>query len=456
MSERRPWLIRLALLAAAASACAAPPPERPADHVVLVSIDGLVPEYALDAESHGVAMPALAALRESGVAARSVVGVYPTLTYPSHTTLVTGVRPARHGIVSNTRFDPEAGTERWVFDAEAIRAPTLWDAARDAGLTTGGVSWPVTVGAPIDALFPETSQFPRDTTWLDLARRQSTPGLVDAIVAELGGFEPDGNRDPRGRDRFATAAVRVILREYAPALLLVHLVQTDFAQHRYGRGSPEAREAFQNVDAHLGEIVAAVDAAGLRERTAFVVTGDHGFRNVDQVIQPNVALRQAGLLEIDAEGHLLSWRAVAHRSAIRLADPGDADTAARTQKLFEDLAAEHPGVFRVIGRARLDELGADPEALLFLEPAAGYAVAGGFEGNSFVAPTDRRGSHGYLPEEPDLHTGLVMSGAGVGRGTPLGVVRMVDIAPTVAALLHMKLELAEGEPIREALADPDS
>lgn len=454
MSERGAWFVRLALVATAAGACTSPP-SRPADHVVLVSIDGLVPEYARDAASHGVAMPTLAALRDSGAVARSVTGVYPSDTYPSHTTLVTGVRPARHGVVSNTVLDPEDGTQRWVFDAAAIRAPTLWDAARDAGLTTAAVSWPVTVGAPIDVLFPETRQFPQETTWLDLARRQSTPDLVDAVVAELGGFAADGNRDPRGRDRFATAAVRVILREHTPALLLVHLVQADFAQHRHGRDSPEAREAFENIDARLGEIVAAVEAAGLRERTALVVAGDHGFRDVERVIQPNVALRRAGLLETDEQGNLVSWRAVAHRSAIRLADPGDTDAAARTLELFDDLAAEHPGVFRVIGRARLDELGADPGALALLEPAVGYAVSGGFEGDGFIAPTDRRGSHGYLPEEPDLHTGLVLSGAGVKRGASLGVVRMIDVAPTVAALLDLTLELAEGEPIREALAKPD-
>ena len=451
----RPVVGWLAWLPWLASGCATPP-ERPADHVVLISIDGLVPEYALDAEAHGVSMPRLAALRSAGAVADGVIGVYPSLTYPSHTTLVTGVRPARHGIVSNTALDPEAGSERWLFDAREIRARTLWEAAREAGLRTGAVSWPVTVGAPIDALFPETNQFPRDTSWLELARRQSTPGLVDAVVAELGGFEPDGNRDPRGRDRFATAAARLILREQAPALLLVHLVQTDYAQHRHGRGSSEARQAFENVDAHVGQIVAAVEASGLRERTAFVVTGDHGFREVQQVIQPNQALRAAGLLETDGEGRITRWRAIAHRSAVRLADPGDAEAAARAAALFETLAAEHPGVFRVVAREELDRLGADPRALLFVEPAAGYAVAGGFEADAFVAPTDRRGSHGHLPDDPDLHTGLVMSGAGVRPGVALGTVSLVDVAPSVAWLLGLAMDGIEGSPITPALAGDGS
>jgi hypothetical protein len=368
MRPSRLWLALLPLVGACAT-----PPSRPADHVVVVSIDGLVPEYAADAEAQGVSMPTLAALRSAGAVAEGVVGVYPTLTYPSHTTIVTGVRPARHGIVSNTAFDPEAGSERWLFDAEAIRSPTLWQAAHDAGLTTGGVSWPVTVGAEMDALYPETSQFHRNTTWLELARRQSTPGLVDAVVEELGGFEPDGNRDPLGRDRFATAAARVILREHAPALLLVHLVQTDYAQHAHGRGSPEARQAFENVDAHLQQIVAAVEASGLRERTAFVVTGDHGFRNVEHVIQPNLALREAGFLETDAEGRITTWRAMAHRAAIRLADAGDADTAAGVSALFEKLASEHAGVFSVISREHLDRLAAKNRGL---EPTYLFRPAG--------------------------------------------------------------------------------
>ena len=69
-----------------------------------------------------------------------------------------------------------------------------------------------------------------------------------------------------------------------------------------------------------------------------------------------------------------------------------------------------------------------------------------------MTPTDRRGSHGYLPQEPDLHTGLVISGAGVTPGAALGTVEMVDVAPTLARLLGIELGGTEGRPLEAALA----
>jgi hypothetical protein len=82
--------------------------------------------------------------------ASAVTGVLPTVTYPSHTTLVTGVAPATHGILNNSPFDPlHRNQDGWMWYAEDIKAETLWAAARKAGFVSSSVDWPVTVGAPI-------------------------------------------------------------------------------------------------------------------------------------------------------------------------------------------------------------------------------------------------------------------------------------------------------------------
>jgi predicted AlkP superfamily pyrophosphatase or phosphodiesterase len=428
----------------AAVPVAAQPAGRPADHVILISIDGLLPDYCLRPEAFGLSLPALASLGRAGSVADGVVGQYPSLTYPSHTSIVTGVRPARHGIVHNTKFAP-AGSGGWYFESEAIRVPTLWDAARTAGLKTAGVSWPVTVGSSIDVLYPEGHQSPPDRTWLELAREQSTPGLIDAIVRELGGFGPNDNRDPIQRDRFAATAARHIIVAHRPNLLLVHLVETDFAQHAEGPHSPRAKEAFRRVDAHVGAIVRATEEAGIRTRTAFVITGDHGFYRVHSVLQPNVILRQAGLLGTDATGRIVEWQAIAHGSTIRLQDPGDGTLARRVAGLFRDLAAgRYRDIFRVIDREELDALGSDPDAVLALEPVEGYYWSGGFEEDAFIVATTRRGAHGYLPANPRMHTGLILSGAGIRKGVPLPLARQVDIAPTIARLLGFEMRDVDG------------
>ena len=174
-------LLVLVLLFAASPSGQGTPARAAARHVVLISIDGLRPDYYLPTAARRPRTPALDALVQRGSWAEGVLSQFPSLTYPSHTSIVTGVRPARHGIVQNTIFAPDGGGT-WYFESSALRSAPIWDAARAAGLTTAGISWPVTVGARIDYLLPETNQAPRDSTWLDLMRRQSTPGLVDVLL----------------------------------------------------------------------------------------------------------------------------------------------------------------------------------------------------------------------------------------------------------------------------------
>ena len=422
---------------------AAQAPADRAKHVVIISIDGLRPDYYLDVPRDRITTHGLDRLRERGSWAEGVVGVFPSLTYPSHTTIVTGTRPAAHGVVQNTRFAPDGGGS-WFFESSTLKIPTLWDAAREAGLTTAGISWPVTVGAKIDYLLPETNQAPRDSTWLDLMRRQSTPGLVDAVVARLGGFEPNANRDYRERDRFSTAAATHIIETYRPNLLLIHLVELDTAQHQYGPHSPQAVEALERVDVSISTILEAISKAGITAETAVIVTGDHGFYRVHSAFQPNVALREAGLLRTDEAGRITDWQAMAHRSAIRLKNPNDRATAERVEKLFQELAnGPYRGLFRVVDRAEIAERGGDPEVLLFLEPIEGYTTAAGTTGAFLIAST-RGGDHGYTPDAPAMHTGLILAGAGIARGVVMPLARQIDIAPTAARLLGLKLPHAEG------------
>ncbi|HEY3883757.1 MAG TPA: alkaline phosphatase family protein, partial [Vicinamibacterales bacterium] len=102
------------------------------DHVVLVSIDGLRPHIYRDDRWPA---PALHQLVRHGAVALAVRSVFPALTFPAHVTLVTGALPARHGVVYNEPFEPASPSGRWIWNASAIRVPTLWDAVRTRGGT---------------------------------------------------------------------------------------------------------------------------------------------------------------------------------------------------------------------------------------------------------------------------------------------------------------------------------
>lgn len=431
----------------------APPPAaasaaRPADHVIVISIDGFRPAMYLDSDREGVTLPHLQALRAAGSAAEGMVVAHPSLTYVSHTTLATGVRPARHGIISNTKFDPPTGSPQWYYEVDAMKVPAIWDRARERRLKTAVASWPVTVGATIDVRFPESNQAPPDSTWLVRARRDSTPGLVDAVAQQLAPYGENDNRNAVQRDRFTAAMAAHIIRTERPNLLMIHLMETDTAQHADGPGSVAARTAIQHIDAHVGAILAAADEAGIRDRTAVIVTGDHGFSRVHTLIQPNVILRQHGWLATNERGRVATWQVASHASAIRLKDPGDTALAAKVEQAFREAAAvTYKGIFRVVSRAELDDLGAYPEAAFFIEPAEGYYVSDGVQDDSVLVGAARFGAHGFLPTEARMHTGFIAAGAGIRRGVPLPLLRQIDVAPTIARLLGFTMPDVDGVPI---------
>ena len=121
-------------------------------HVVLISIDGLRPEFYKDPSWN---MVNLRQAMQEGVYADGVDGVFPTVTYPSHTTMITGVKPLKHGVYYNTPFEPLGATGKWIWDYNTIKTPTIFSAAKAKGLKTASVYWPVSFNSPATWNFPE-------------------------------------------------------------------------------------------------------------------------------------------------------------------------------------------------------------------------------------------------------------------------------------------------------------
>jgi predicted AlkP superfamily pyrophosphatase or phosphodiesterase len=130
---------RVALLAVLLSLSALAAQTAPDRALLVISIDGMRPDYVSAADRHGLKIPNLRRISATGAHARGVRGVLPTVTYPSHTTMMTGVRPAKHGIYENTTFDPLGrNLSGWYWYSEAIqvrrsgtrrRRPDTWSGA---------------------------------------------------------------------------------------------------------------------------------------------------------------------------------------------------------------------------------------------------------------------------------------------------------------------------------------
>jgi hypothetical protein len=436
ISTIRAATVGAVLLGAAANALpAAPLSPRP---VILLSIDGLMPAVLAAPGDSTLAIPNLRRLAAEGARAEGVVGVLPSVTYPSHTTMITGVPPRVHGVVSNKAFDPTGvGNEAWLWYASQVRVPTLIDAARARRLAVGAVSWPVTVGAAADYLVPEFWRSGSShATDLELLRALSTPRLIDAAGAARG---RPFTYPPTDADRMDLALH--ILRAHRPDLLLVHLFELDWAEHEHGPGSPEARAAIEASDRELGRLLATLGELGLAERALVAIVSDHGFLPVETALLPNAWLTEAGLVERDEEGKVRSWRAWfqadAGSAALHLADPGDRETERRVRELVAARAATPgSGIHQVLDRRRIDSLGGDVDAVLWLDAAEGFAFSSALQPSA--EPPDR-GSHGHAPDRPQLHAALVLWSPPTIAPQSLGIVPMTRIAATLARALGVDL-----------------
>lgn len=451
------WMALFLLLGLAGTASAAPRSDR---CVILVSVDGLAGFYLDDPKAD---LPTLRNMARNGARASGMVCSFPTVTWPNHTTLVTGVPPRLHGVIGNNYFDRTFGKSvplipDPLFDKEEIvKSPTIYDVAHQAGLKTAGIIWPASRNAKtLDWTVPDMAgdgwQRFGTQSWLTELRGEGLPVDMqpDWVKVSTGGVQ---------RDWLYVRLARNLVQKHNPNLILIHLVETDHVQHRVGPRAPDAYWAVSYADDRLRDLVDFVQASPLRDRTTFFICSDHGFFPIDKEIRPNVLLRQLGLRgEKAGQGKQAAFcLSQGGACAVYVLD------RERHQQIVAQLAdqlAHLEGVEQVflpkdfgrLGQPTPDE---DPHgADMWLSAKKGYSFSESASGEQAVTPRESRaGTHGYLPENQDLLGTCVMWGAGIKPGVNLAQVQNIDVAPTMAAVLGLEMPSAKGQAMRAALAD---
>jgi predicted AlkP superfamily pyrophosphatase or phosphodiesterase len=409
--------------------------------VIVISIDGFAAFYWDDPQAR---LPRLRALAERGALASAMETVFPSTTWPTHVSMVTGVSPSRHGVVANhvlnrrTRATEDL-TGDPIYDApDLLRAPTVYDLAHAAGIKTAAIDWPATRNArTLDFNLP----FFKD-------QRVFETQTARAVWDELAGLGYPMHRQgewaqlPKRlhKDEMVGRVAAHVVRRHAPGLLLLHFLCVDSLQHLHGPRSPEAYWALEYVDGLIGRFLDALPD-GLDATTVFVVS-DHGFLPSRREIRPNVRLRKLGAAR--------EARFVMNHGAGALYRL-EGDDAALAQLAREIAAMEGvSGMWPAADYAALGLPGPAEHAQVadvMFEAAPGYAYGDGAEGEEEHGAPKYLGTHGQRPVHADNAAFFLAAGVGIRRGVALGAIRSRDVAPTVAATLDLRMPNIEGTPL---------
>ena len=432
--------------------------------VLMISIDGLKPEYITQADAHGMKIPYLRTLIANGTYAEGVIGIWPTITYPSHTTLITGVWPAEHGITNNQVFDPEQRYgSAWNWYAGEIRVPTLWQVAHHAGLRTASVGWPVSVGATdVDWLIPEYwrgdnvsgSTNPGDALMMAALARPDT--LIQQLEPAAGPYM-NGNDTSIGGDETKTRYALEILRRYKPEFVTLHLSSLDESQHQHGPFSPEACADLEALDGMVARL--AHQEFANNPSAVLLIVSDHGFMNISHYVNLAIPFLQARMIDATPNPGraptVISWKAepwmAGGMAAIMLHDRNDHATEQQVKAMLDKLAADADnGIAQILDHEAIVKRGAFPDAAFLVVFKPGYYAGSALSGSLVTPVPGSRGSHGFSPEYPEMRASFFAVGAGIARHRDLGVVDMRQIAPTVARILQVPMPTAKGTPLHVA------
>jgi len=402
---------------------------RPAP-VLLVSVAGLTPErYLAEAPS----MPTLSALASAGAAAECVEPVAPPAAYPAHATFVTGATPAEHGVVADQLLGERGVRRAQPRHASQLHGPTLWERVAESGGTVASFDWPSTTGGDIASLLPDVAPERSGEQWESLVAGGATEWVSARVHgAPKAAAEPGAERDALLVD-LACAAL-----PQSPRLVLLRLRGTEAPLTAHGPRAAEVTAAFGRADQELARLVRCARESGHLAQTALVVVGDRAFQPAHTALLPNVWLRDTGL--VTAQGH---WTALTRSnggSAFVYAT--DAKTALHARQRLEEAARETRS-FRVVSAEEMIAHHADPEAWFGLEAEPGFVFEDGYIGDPIV-PSTRHAAGGQLDSRSEVCTGFVAFGRGVRRGLSVPHMTQLDVAPTLATMLGVKLDPTAG------------
>lgn len=418
-------------------------------YVIVISFDA-VSEEDLEFLSK---QPNFSKLIKNGSLIKNVESVYPSLTYPAHTTIVTGKYPKNHGVINNTVLDFKNDNPDWYWYRKYIKGDTIFDLAEKSGMKTCSILWPVTARSKITYNMPEIFCTKRyDNQILKSALAGSK--IYQVNMNKRFGYLRQGMEEPY-LDNFATEVAKKTIRELKPNLILLHLIDSDSQKHKYGIENKEVIESLKRHDERLGEIIESLKLAGIYEDSTIIALGDHSQINVNNVIKLNSILMKNDLINVNGN-KIKSYKAIAKScdgsSYIYLKNKNDVETRKKVRDILNELKNKYSNVIEeVYNNEEIKNLGADINASFMIEAKRGYYFIDDFLGEAIEAIDESskikhklRASHGYLPSRDNYKTFFIAYGKTIKKGVVLEKGKLINHGPTIAKILDIDLRDCDG------------
>lgn len=427
--------------------------------IIVMSADALVSD---DMEALSK-MPNFQKYLAGGSCIKKVKSIYPTITYPCHTTMASGVYPDRHGIPGNLEspYNYINSPIPWRWEHKFVKVPDIFDAAKKAGLTTAAVFWPVTGNhKSIDYLIDEYwTQFKGDTIEDAMRRMGTKEELIPIITRHKHMLRERIHPDA---DYFLLACACDIIREYKPDLMMIHPADIDGTRHQNGLFGKHIEKALADTDNYIGQLMRACEDAGIIDDVSLVLTSDHGQMDIKRVININVYLADAGLIRPTDDPKNPEWYAWCQSggmsACVYLKDKNNKEVYDKTYALLRHMCDE--GIYG-ISRVYTEEEAVREERyggeFSFVLETDNYTAFGDRYTRPAVSPANNedyrkgRATHGYLPSKGPSVV-FYAKGPSFRENVELENGLLVDEAPTIAAALGFEMPDIDGKPVYEIIS----
>ena len=386
--------------------------------------------------------------KDNGSYCKRVKSIYPSLTYPAHTTIVTGKLPRNHGIINNTKLQPGYPNPDWYWFRSDVHGETIYDIALKQKKTVASLLFPVTGKSKITYNLPEIYPNRKFQNQITQVARAGTLLYCMDLDRKFGHLRRGINQPEL--DEFLHESAIYTYEKYNPYLMMVHYVELDYVKHHFGKDSEEYERALKSIEKRLLSWINHLKSKNKLDDTLLVALGDHSHRNVSHMVNPNVLLKKLGLIE-ERNGKIKSYKAyfkTADGSGYIYINKKYKNDQMLKSILKDNLtvlcAYEENGIKAFIDGEEAGILGADSECAFMIEAAEGYHFGESITGE-FIEESELKSTHGFSPDYPDYKTIFMMSGIGVNKTHEAKEMNLQDIAPTLAKLMGSTLSGVDGK-----------